>query len=243
MTIRICMWSGPRNLSSAMMRSFEARNDCAVLDEPFFAPYLAVTGVDHPGREETLAAHETDPNKAVKVCLQRPPNDEPLYFQKHMPHQMNDGFDRSWMHQCRHFFLLRDPAAVIASYAKGRTKFTTEDIGFLQQAQLYDEICGWADTPPPIISSEDILKNPEAMLRKLCVALDIQFDPAMLSWPKGRRATDGAWAPYWYKNVEASTGFGEPKETLPAVEPRYLEIYEKCSQAYLPLYTHRLRNK
>lgn len=232
MTIRICMWSGPRNLSTAMMRSFGSRADTAVWDEPFFAPYLAVTGKDHPGRAETLAAHETDADKVAKFCAQPPATGEPLFFQKHMPHHMIDGFDRDWMRGARHFFLLRDPAAVIASYAKGRADFDISDIGFLQQVALFDDITQWQGSAPPVIESADILDAPEPMLTQLCAALDITFDPAMLSWPAGPQDTDGAWAPHWYKSVEQSTGFAPQKSSSRNVPERYQEMAEQCRAPY-----------
>lgn len=234
------MWSGPRNLSTAMMRSFENRADCKVWDEPFFAPFLKATGLDHPGRVGTLAAHETDPVTVAKHCAVDGPDKWPLFFQKHMPHHMIEGFPRDWMKSCRHFFLLRDPAAVIASYAKSRPYFTIEDIGVLQQVQMFDEITDWQGNPPPVVDSDDILEAPEAMLRLLCDAIDIPFDPDMLGWPAGKRDTDGAWAPYWYKSVENSTGFGLPRPGRAHVPKIYAPILDQCRPAYERLHVTRL---
>lgn len=226
------MWSGPRNLSTAMMRSFENRPDCAVWDEPFFAPFLMATGGKNPMWEETLIAHETDPNIVAKQCLEPPSSGEPIYFQKQMPNHVVEGFPREWMRQCRHFFLLRDPAAVIASYAKGRAKFTIQDIGFLEQVDLYDEICAWADERPAIVLSNDILSNPEAYLRAICKSVDIPFDKAMLSWPAGPRDSDGVWAPHWYESVMSSTGFGPPRTENLIVPDAYADMLEQCRPAY-----------
>ncbi len=233
------MWSGPRNLSTAMMRSFENRADCAVLDEPFFAPYLAVTGKDHPGRAETLAAHETDARKVAKACINPTPNGQAYYFQKHMPHHMVDGFDRSWMTHAKHFMLIRHPAAVINSYAKGRAAFDERDIGLLQQLEFFKRISALQDNVP-IIDSGVFLNDPEGHLRKLCAALDMPFDPNMLSWPAGPRDTDGAWAPYWYASVETSTGFGPPRESAGAVDQKYQSILDATLPAYLALFKKRL---
>jgi len=179
------MWSGPRNLSTAMMRSFGARADCEVLDEPFFASFLAATGKAHPGRKETLAAHESDPKKVEQICLSQ--TQKSYSFQKHMPHHMLPDFPKAWMKQAwmkqaKHFFLLRHPQRVIASYAKSRAEFTQDDLGFAAQARLWDDL-----GQPPVIDSETILENPDAALRALCAAIGIPFDPAMLSWPAGRR--------------------------------------------------------
>ncbi|WP_017931421.1 sulfotransferase-like domain-containing protein [Robiginitomaculum antarcticum] len=233
------MWSGPRNLSTAFMRSFENRADTAVLDEPFFAPYLAATGKDHPGREETLAAHETDARLVAQNCLKTPAGHSDYYFQKHMPHQMIDGFDRTWMDGAKHFFLIRHPAAVINSYAKGRAAFEASDIGLLQQAEFYNLISQRQDTVP-VIDSAIFLGNPETHLRALCNALDIPFTPQMLSWPAGPRETDGAWAPYWYGSVERSTGFGPPRNALDTVKPQYQHILDEVLPAYQTLFAKRL---
>ena len=209
-----------------MMRSFGARADCAVLDEPFFAPFLAATGKAHPGRKETLAAHETNPEKVAKLCTAK--TTQPFSFQKHMPHHMLPGFPKAWMKTAKHFFLLRHPRRVIASYAKGRADFSLDDLGFAAQSQLWQQL-----GRPPVIHSETILQNPETALRSLCDAIDIPFDRAMLSWPAGPRDEDGAWAPWWYESVWASTGFGPPPdENLPDVKTSHLPLLEACLPHY-----------
>jgi hypothetical protein len=234
------MWSGPRNLSTAMMRSFENRTDCAVWDEPFFAPYLVATGNTNPMREETIAAHETDPDKVARLCAGPAPTGDPVFFQKHMPHHVADSFDRSWMKKCKHFILLRDPAAVISSYAKGRAEFTLHDIGILDQLALYDEISEWTD-PPLVVDSNDILSDPETYLTAICQAVDIPFDKAMLNWPAGPRDTDGIWAPHWYHSVENSTGFGPPRKETPIVPYAYKDILAQCQPVFERLYAQRIQ--
>ena len=166
----IAMWSGPRNLSTAMMRSFGARLDCAVMDEPFFAPFLRATGKPHPGRVETLEAHETDPDAVAALCTA--PTSKPFHLQKHMPHHMLPEFPMSWAQQATHFFLLRHPQRVIASYAKSRADFGLDDLGFAAQHRLWTQL-----GKPPVIHSETILQDPAAALTALCAALDIPFDP------------------------------------------------------------------
>ena len=224
----ICMWSGPRNLSTAMMRSFGARADCAVWDEPFFAPFLDATGKPHPGRDETLAAHETDPHKVAAQC--GAPHNSPYFFQKHMPHHMRPDFPLDWTKTAAHFFLIRHPQRVIASYAKTRAAFDLSDLGFAAQRQLWETL-----GRPPVIHSESILQNPETALTKLCAALNIPFDPAMLSWTSGPKPEDGAWAPWWYKSVWASTGFGSPPGALPEIDPAYEALLEACEADYAAL--------
>lgn len=221
----IAMWSGPRNLSTAMMRSFGARADCAVWDEPFFAPYLKATGKAHPGREETLTAHETDPLKVAAQCAA--PMSEAFHFQKHMPHHMLDNFPMAWTEKARHFFLLRHPQRVIASYAKSRADFDLDDLGFAAQLRLWSQL-----GQPPVIHSETILTAPEAALRALCVAIHIPFDPAMLSWEAGPRREDGAWAPWWYERVWRSTGFGAPSGEMPEIAPCYQPLLRACLPHY-----------
>ena len=236
----ICMWSGPRNLSTAMMRSFENRADTHVWDEPFFAPWLKTTGKDHPGRAETLVRHETNPKRVAELCLQKPPGGARYYFQKQMPHHMEDHFPIAWTEHCRHFFLIRRPEAVIASYVKGRSEFDIDDIGFFPLVRLYEWLSKQGHQIP-VVDCDDILAGPEKILPKLCAELDMPFDPAMLSWPAGPRDTDGAWAPWWYKSVEASTGFAKPKKEDPIVPEQYQFILKQCQPAYEKLYEIRLR--
>jgi len=236
----ICMWSGPRNLSTAMMRSFENRADTHVWDEPFFAPWLAATGKDHPGREETLSRHESNPKRVAKLCLEQPPGGARYYFQKHMPHHMEDLFPVAWTKACKHFFLIRRPDAVIASYVKGRAEFDIDDIGFFPLIRFYD----WLENQGhaiPIVDCDDILTDPKNILGALCAALGMPFDPAMLSWPAGPRDTDGAWAPWWYKSVQSSTGFAAPKTEKPVVPQKHQTLLEQCQPAYDKLYQKRLR--
>lgn len=232
------MWSGPRNLSTAMMRSFEARGDCAVLDEPFFAPYLAVTGIDHPGRAETLAQCETSAANVAKSCAAPETNGQPYSFQKHMPHHMLLGskleMPLAWSTGARHFFLLRHPARVIASYAKGRPDFHADDLGFAAQLSLYERFAR-KGLNPILIHSEDILAAPARALAALCEGLGIEYTAKMLRWEKGPRATDGPWAPWWYGAVEKSTGFSSPPGKLPEIGANLQPIYRTCMDSYRAL--------
>lgn len=236
----ICMWSGPRNLSTAMMRSFGARADCHVLDEPFFAPFLKVSGKDHPGRAETLAAHETDPHKVAIACATSTSDGSLYHFQKHMPHHMLPNFPIEWARGGSHFFLIRHPARVICSYVKGREVFDIEDLGFAPQRRLFDTLSEITGKVPPIVDCDDILRAPDIMLPRLCGALGLPWDNAMLSWKAGPRETDGAWAPYWYGSVELSVGFSAPPKQLPEVPLQYREDYDACMADYTALAAGRL---
>jgi hypothetical protein len=225
------MWSGPRNLSTAMMYAFGNRADCAVWDEPFYAPYLAATGADHPMRDAIIAAHETDPQTVARRCIDTIPAQKPHFYMKHMPHHMVDGFPLDWTKDCINIHLIRHPARVIASYGAKRDAMTLDDIGFAQQTALYDRIGGL------VIDSSDIRAAPKEMLKKLCSAIGLPFDPAMLHWPAGPKPDDGIWASHWYGAVHASTGFAAAEGPLPILDAaqekmRHLAMphYEKLAQ-------------
>jgi hypothetical protein len=229
---RIAMWSGPRNLSTAMMYSFAARGDCTVWDEPFYAAYLDATGVSHPMRDDIIAAHESDPDVVAATCKGPVPLGNPVFYQKHMTLHMVPEFDRRWMRSCTNVFLIRHPARVIASYAKKREGATLADIGFVQQSELFDEVAAWSGTDPVVIDSDDIRAEPEAMLQKLCAAIGLTFTRKMLRWPAGGNAADGVWAPHWYAAVHRSTGFDGAEGPLPALGGTYADL---AAQA-LPYY-------
>jgi hypothetical protein len=226
------MWSGPRNLSTAMMRAFGNRPDCAVVDEPFYAAYLALSGARHPMREEILRAHETDWRKVAAFVSGPAPGGRRLFYQKHMTHHMLPSIGRDWMASCRHVFLIRHPARVLASYAAKRESVEFRDIGFAEQAALFDAATALAGAAPPVIDADAVLADPEGMLRKLCATVGIPFTDRMLSWPPGLRETDGIWAPYWYDAVKNSTGFGPPKEMPKLRDPHLLRLEEQA----LPIY-------
>jgi len=210
--IRIAMWSGPRNISTAMMRSFENRPDTSVIDEPFYACYLALTGADHPMREEVLVSQPTSSRPVVEALLGPVPAGRPVFYQKHMTHHMVDGVDRDWMAHVRNAFLIRSPQDVLVSYAKLRGTPTPEEIGIPQQRAMFERVADRLGHPPPVIDGGDVLTDPRRILALLCHALGIAFRAEMLSWPAGPRLTDGVWAPAWYASVEASTGFAAPPE-------------------------------
>jgi hypothetical protein len=222
--MRIAMWSGPRNLSTALMYSFGSRADFTVMDEPFYAAYLAASGVEHPMRSDILSAYETDPARVAKLCT-APVETRHLYM-KHMPHQMLEGFPMDWADDCVHVHLIRHPARVIASYAAKRENPTLDDIGFARQAALYARLGG------VVIDSTDIRADPEAMLRRLCDAIGLNFDPAMLHWHPGPRAEDGIWARHWYGAVHRSTGFAGAEGPLPSLEGALAALCAAAEPAY-----------
>jgi len=239
MTIRIAMWSGPRNISTAMMRSFENRPDCAVVDEPFYAAYLAQTGLDHPMTAEVLASQPNDWRAVVDALEAEQP--AAVCYEKHMAHHMLPGFGLEWTAHCRNAFLIREPEQVLASYVTKRAEVTLEDIGVVRQRELFDREADRLGKAPPVVRGADVLADPEGLLRKLCAALDIHFDAAMLSWPAGRRETDGVWAPAWYEAVERSTGFEAPAERqAPALTEDLQRIADAARPHYEALAKYRL---
>lgn len=242
MTVRIAVWSGPRNLSTALMRSFEARGDCAVEDEPLYSNYLTVSGARHPMQEEILAAHEADPEAVLARLLGPAPGGRAVYYHKQMPHHLyQPNVRRDWLGDVRHALLIRDPARVVASFDAGRPSPTLEDIGVPQMDRLEAEIGAATGAPPPVIEAEDIRADPPGMLRALCAALGIAFTDRMLSWPPGRRATDGVWGAHWYRSVEASTGFAPPPGPPPPLAPHLAAVAEAARPSFDRLRARKLR--
>ncbi|WP_110813566.1 HAD family hydrolase [Pseudoroseicyclus aestuarii] len=228
--MRIAAWSGPRNLSTAMMYAFAQRADCDVRDEPFYAAYLSRTGLDHPMREAVLASQPRDAAQVPEGF-----SGTPHLYLKLMAHHALAGFPMDWAEGARHLHLIRHPARVIASYGVKRAEMTLEDIGFPQQAALFERFGG------TVLDSVTIRADPEAALRALCAALELPFDPAMLSWPSGGCDRDGAWAPHWYGAVHGSTGFADPEGPLPVLEGAARDLCEAALPYYEALEAHRLR--
>jgi hypothetical protein len=235
------MWSGPRNISTAMMRAWGNRPDTSVWDEPFYAHYLQVTGYDHPGADEVIASGGTDWRKVVTRLVGVVPAGKRIFYQKQMTHHLLPEIDRGWLGAVTNCFLIRDPREVITSYIKKNRDPALEDLGFVQQAEIFKWVCEHTNAIPPILDARDVLENPERILRSLCQSVGVEFSAAMLSWPPGRRATDGVWAKYWYPEVEASTSFRPYEAKHEDVPERLRAVYEKCLEVYEQLHAHRLR--
>jgi hypothetical protein len=243
--IRIAMWSGPRNISTALMRSFGARADCAVSDEPFYAAYLAATGLDHPMRAQVIASQPNDWREVVAGILGPVPGGKPVWYQKHMTHHMLEGFGRDWIDGVVNIFLIRAPEAVLASYSRKREHFTLDEIGLPAQLDLFERAADRLGRAPPVIESQDVLADPEATLSALCDAIALPFDPAMLAWDPGGRASDGVWAPVWYGAVEKSTGFAprRPEAGIAELSEALKPMAEAASPIYERLARHKLSPK
>jgi hypothetical protein len=237
--VRVAMWSGPRTISTAMMRAFENRPDTTVVDEPFYAAYLAATGLDHPMRDAVLASQPTDWRTVAEALVEDAP--APVFYQKQMTHHMLAGFGLEWMAACRNAFLIRDPEAVLASYVKTRAEVSLEDIGVARQRELFEREADRLGSPPPVIDAADVLADPRGALTRLCAALAIPFQGQMLGWPAGPRPSDGVWAPAWYHAVERSTGFAAPeRRAVPALTDQLRRIAEHARPHYEALARHRL---
>ncbi len=236
----IAMWSGPRNISTAMMRAWESRCDTRVIDEPFYAHYLARTGYDHPGADEVIACGETDWRKVVAGLVSHR-GGEAITFQKHMTQHMLDHIDRTWLRDVSNCFLIRDPRRMLLSFSKVIPNPSLDQTGLPQQVELFDFVRRTTGAMPPVIAAMDVLLDPERSLRKLCAALDIPFDPAMLAWEAGARASDGIWAKHWYRAVEKSTGFAPYKEDDTPVPARMNGLLGDCQRLYERMARHRIR--
>lgn len=236
------MWSGPRNLSTTMMRSFGARPDTACVDEPFYAAYLTATGLVHPMQSEILASQPADGRVVAEALVGGAvPGGKPVFYQKHMTHHMAPEIPRGWLGQVTNAFLIRDPARVLASYARKMEEVSLEAIGVPQQAELFDRVCQSLGSAPPVVDSDDILADPPGMLRALCAALGIAYTDAMLSWPAGRKPEDGVWAPHWYDAVWQSTGFGAPRPGAPELPPALEKLADKASDSHAAIERHALK--
>jgi hypothetical protein len=230
--LRVAMWSGPRNISTAMIRAWENRTDCRVVDEPFYACYLNATGIEHPMREAVLASQPRDWSAVVAQLTAPLPEGVRVQYQKHMTHHMVVPLDTAWLRSARHAFLIRDPAEMVASYAQKRGQVAVDDLGMPKQVEIYHAVCTATGQQPPVIDAGDVLRNPQGMLRKLCDALEIPFSADMLSWPPGLRHSDGVWAAHWYNAVAESTGFA-PYVTRKVTLPEPLRaVAEACRPHY-----------
>jgi hypothetical protein len=237
---RIAMWSGPRNISTALLRSWGNRPDTFVCDEPLYAHYLLKTGIAHPGADEVLRSQENDWRKVVAWLTEHNPPGKGIFYQKHMTHHLLPEIDRGWLDRVTSAFLIREPRAVVASFARIAGTLRLEDTGLPQQLDLFELVCRRAGRVPPVVDARDVLENPPRMLRLLCAALDVEFTEAMLSWPAGPRATDGVWARHWYQTVLQSTTF-QPYQPQGAPVPVHLAgMLEQAEAIYQKLHQHRL---
>lgn len=238
---RVAIWSGPRNVSTAMMRSWGNRPDTFTHDEPFYAHYLAHTGLAHPGAEEVMRHGETDWRAVVGQILGPVPEGKTIYYQKQMAHHLLPHFDRDWLLELRNGFLIRNPKDMLLSLHQKLERITLEDTGLPQQLEIFNYVRKAMGATPPVIDAADVSNHPKATLTALCDALGgIPFSDKMLHWPPGRRETDGIWAKYWYASVEASTGFRPYATSQDPLPDKLLPIFQECQRIYEILAKHRI---
>lgn len=239
-SLRLAMWSGPRNISTALMRSWGSRPDTFVSDEPLYAHYLLKTGVRHPGAEEVMAHHETDWRNVVTTLLGPVPDGKTIWYQKHMAHHLLPEISRDWLDRMTHGFLIREPREMLASLMKNVPEPRLEDTGLPQQLELFELVRLRTGKVPPVLDARDVLEDPRQTLTRLCQAVGVEFSESMLSWPPGRRSTDGIWAKYWYDAVEKSTGFEPHRPKSEALPDTLRPLQDRCQAIYMKLFAHRL---
>ncbi|MFC4292108.1 HAD family hydrolase [Sphingorhabdus arenilitoris] len=237
--VRIAMWSGPRNISTAMMRSFSSRADCAVTDEPFYGCYLRQSGERQPMADEVMASMDCDWNSVKTAMRGSVPGNKTVWYQKHMPHHMIGDIDISDFPEHIHCFLIRDPRLVVASYAVKGIAVTPDHLGLARQTLYFKQEADRLGHAPPVVDSNDILADPAAILSQLCAAIGITWDDAMLHWPMGRHPSDGIWASHWYAAVENSTGFGQPTAISPLSADQQA-VADQCWADYEFLAQHKI---
>ena len=235
------MWSGPRNISTALMRSFENRPDTFVSDEPFYAHFLNETGEDHPYRKEIILQGETSWSAVAKNITGDIPNNKQIWYQKHMAQHNMQGKEMNWIWKLKNILLIRHPEEVILSYIKKNDIQNISQLGYRQLNDLFTILKKGCSDTPHIIDASDVLKDPEGMLKQLCGKLNITFYKEMLSWPAGRRDSDGIWGKHWYGSVEKSTGFKKYTKSNNPLPSDLVSLFKDSMEYYQQLYQHRMR--
>lgn len=239
-SLNIAMWSGPRNISTAMMRSFENRSDTKVWDEPLYGPYLAQTELPHPMADAVIEEQGSDWRPIIDACAAD--SESKVFYQKHMTHHLLPDMPLQWLDSLVNCFLIRRPDEVLASYHNKRDgdEITASDLGFPQQTRIYEYLVQHTGEYPVVVDARDVLKDPEGILRKLCERIDIPFEQNMLSWPAGRRDSDGVWSEHWYDAVWKSTEFARWRERDTRVPDHLKNVLEECQPHYDRLVTRKL---
>jgi len=231
------MWSGPRNISTAMMRSWESRGDCYVSDEPLYAHYLKETGLEHPGRKEALESQSVDLAERIETLTGSIPNGRLYWYQKQMAHHLLPGMSIDWIDSLTNCLLIREPKEMLTSLIEFLPSPTVRDTGLVQQLELFQR----SRSTLPVIDGRDVLEDPQRMIRQLCDVLEVPFVESMLEWAEGPRETDGAWASYWYAKVYKTTSFGKYRPKEIDVPAHLKSVLAQCEEIYAQLHVHRLK--
>lgn len=240
-TLNLAMWSGPRNLSTALMRSFAQRADCQAWDEPFYAAYLTKTGIEHPMREEIIEDGIANPDEVITACISPPTPPKTIFFQKHMTMHMTPNINLNWTANVTNVFLIRSPERVLASYAKKRESVAADDLGFKRQKEMFDYLRNETGVLPLVIDSSDIRQAPETALKALCQHLEIDFEPAMLSWNSGPAKEDGIWGKHWYDNIWKSTKFAPPDTLQNPLNPLLQALCDEVTPDFEYVKKHKIQ--
>lgn len=238
---RIAMWSGPRNISTALMRSFDSRADTYVTDEPLYAYYLNETGLKHPIASKIISTNEPNFERVIQYLHGPVPSGQPVWYQKHMSHHILPSTSLDWLDGMTHAFLVREPRAMLASLCKKLGIVALEETGLPQQVELYRMLTDRLGFPPPVVDAREIQMNPRSVLQKLCGALDLEFTEGMLSWEAGSRPTDGCWGPLWYENTLVSTGFTPYQEKSIELPDAMEGVAARAEEHYAELVEHAIR--
>jgi hypothetical protein len=236
----VAMWSPPRTISTALMRSWDNRPDTVVCDEPLYAYFLKATGVSHPVAEEIITQHDNQWQSVVSWLTGPVPEGREIFYQKHMAHHLLPQIDRGWLDCVTNCFLIRKPREMLTSYVKKNGLPRLEDTGYPQMLEIFQQVRSRGESTPPVIDSRDLLEDPPLILSRLCSSLDIPFTEKMLSWPPGPRATDGVWADHWYKEVLNTTSFGPYRPKPDQVPDELSEVFARCEEIYQELFEYRL---
>jgi len=237
---RIAMWSGPRNISTAMMRAWGNRADAIVCDEPLYAHYLSQTGLPHPGADEVIAKHECDWRKVVTWLTGPLPIGKTVFFQKQMAHHLLPNIELDWLNNVTNCFLIREPREMITSLIEFIPTPRVEDTGLPQQVRIFEKFRQGTNAIPPVLDARDVLDNPRGLLKALCDAVDVPFQETMLQWPPGPRETDGVWGQHWYEKVYKTTSFGPYRAKPDQVPSELVDVLAECERYYQTLFQHRL---
>jgi hypothetical protein len=236
---KICLWSGPRNVSTALMYSFAQRKDTQILDEPLYGHYLRVSGAEHPGREDIMAAMNCNGDEVMTELTRQSGNQTvDVLFMKQMAHHLRD-IDRGFLDRTENILLIRDPEEMLPSLTIQLPHANLHDTGLAVQWHLYQDLVGKGENPA-VIDSRELLLNPEVIITKLCDHLDLEFCASMLTWPVGQRKEDGIWKKYWYQAVHQSTGFA-PYKAKSTMTDELMSLLSECKPYYDKLYAHALR--
>ena len=238
--VSIAMWSGPRNISTAMMYSFDNRADCFASDEPLYAHYLSRTGIKHPDADVVMTRHETDADAVTDYLTGAIPGAAGVWYQKHMCHHILPDMDTGWLAALENCFLIRDPREVLLSLSKITNEVSLWATGLPQQARLLEQVAEESGEVPPILDARDVLEDPQGMLGLLCERVRIPFSEEMLSWRPGPRECDGIWAEHWYDSVWASTGFSPYRARPGDLAPEHEAILSQALPLYEGMYSLRM---